>query len=38
MEKELKHLKREMKNKDEFCTKLDDELRRLTVARNEEVF
>lgn len=36
MDKELKHLKREMKNKDEFCTKLEEEIRRLTTFRNEE--
>ncbi|KAF7637489.1 hypothetical protein Mgra_00003004 [Meloidogyne graminicola] len=36
MDKELKQLKREMKNKDEFCSKLDEEIRRLTASRNDE--
>nr|CAD2143297.1 unnamed protein product [Meloidogyne enterolobii] len=36
MDKELKHLKREFKNKEEFCSKLEEEMRRLSTARNDE--
>uniref|UniRef100_A0A915MRZ2 Uncharacterized protein n=1 Tax=Meloidogyne javanica TaxID=6303 RepID=A0A915MRZ2_MELJA len=36
MDKELKHLRREFKNKEEFCSKLEEEMRRLATARNDE--
>lgn len=37
LDRELKTLKKDMKAKNEHCTKLEDELRQLHSANNDEV-
>jgi hypothetical protein len=37
MDRELKQLKREMKAKDDACSKLEEEVHQLRTANNDEV-